>query len=215
MNRIKKRGKPKKSDFISNISDRKIINNLVHYKGSLITIFQTRVPKNERNKNMSQYSKIKYWALDEIQNLQEVVRYEKSLREKDSDSETDEEFRDFPENELDDDQSETSEPASEDSPARENSLKRQRSAKVNPEFVSYDGDNEEPCEEELRATPAEPMPEWEVDEIIDKRRKGRGFQYKVVWKYWPRKSATWEPSRNLTNCDEKIQEFEKKLAEIF
>merc|ERR1711934_1006743 len=118
MNRIKKRGKPKKSDFISNISDRKIINNLVHYK-------------------MSQYSNIKYWALDEIQNLQEVVRYEKSLLEKDSDSESDEEFRDFPENELDDDQCETSEAASEDSPARENSLKRQRSAKVNPEFVSY------------------------------------------------------------------------------
>ena len=34
MNRIEKRGRPKKSDFM-NISDRKIINNLVHYKVNL------------------------------------------------------------------------------------------------------------------------------------------------------------------------------------
>jgi len=159
---------------------------------------------------MTQYNKLKYWALDEIKNLQEVVRYEKSLREKDSES--DEEFRDFPENEIDESKSETSEPASEDSPNRD-SPKRRRSSNINPAFVNYDGDQDEIYEEEP-ARPAEPMPEWEVDEIIDKRRKGRGYQYKVIWKYWPRKSATWEPSRNLTNCDEKIQEFEKKLAEL-
>lgn len=162
---------------------------------------------------MSQYSKTKYWALDEIQNLQEVVRYEKSLREKDDDSETDEEFKDFPENKIDEEKSETSEPDSEVSPRRD-SPKRQRSAIVDPAFVNYDGDEEEACEEELAEQPAEPIPEWEVEEIIDKRRWGRGFQYKVIWKYWPRKSATWEPSRNLTNCDEKIEEFEKKLAEL-
>ena len=165
---------------------------------------------------MSQYSKTKYWALDKIQNLQEVVRYEKSLREKDSDSETDEEFKDFPENKVDDDKSETSEPPSDVSLNQDTiSPKRKRSAAVNPEFVNYDGDEEEACEEELaEMQPAEPMPEWEVEEIIDKRRWGRGFQYKVIWKYWPRKSATWEPSRNLTNCDEKIEEFEKKIAEL-
>jgi hypothetical protein len=160
---------------------------------------------------MSQYSKTKYWALDEIKNLQEVVRYEKSLREKDSDSETDEEFKDFPENKVDEEKSETSEPDSNVSPNRD-SLKKQRSAKVNPALVNYDGDEEEACEEELAEQPAEP--EWEVERIIDKRREGRGFQYKVIWKYWPRKSATWEPSSNLTNCDEKIEEFEKKLAEL-
>jgi hypothetical protein len=39
--------------------------------------------------------------------------------------------------------------------------------------------------------------EYEVEEILDHRRIGRGYQYYVKWKKTPVSEATWEPSRNL------------------
>ena len=163
---------------------------------------------------MEQGNKTRYWALDEIQDLGEVVRYEASLREYPSDEE---ELQDFPENQPVVEQKKISEDTTKEfeysssNSSNRSSPKRKRSAKISPEF-DYTEEDEESDEEPVK--PPVDMTEWEVDEIIDKRRWGRGFQYKVIWKYWPRKSATWEPSRNLTNCDEKIQEFERKLAEL-
>ena len=55
--------------------------------------------------------------------------------------------------------------------------------------------------------------EWEVEEIIDKRRFDNGvIRYHVLWKGWPRESGTWERKANLTNCAAKLKEFEKKLS---
>ena len=144
-----------------------------------------------------------------------MVRYEASLREHPSDED---EFQDFPENRPIVDQKKVPEESTKEfeysssNSSNRSSPKRKRSAKISPEF-DYTEEDELSDEEEPVKPPVD-MTEWEVDEIIDKRRRGRGFQYKVIWKYWPRKSATWEPSRNLTNCDEKIQEFERKLAEL-
>ena len=57
----------------------------------------------------------------------------------------------------------------------------------------------------------DPETEWEVEKIIGKQRLDDGtVEYRVLWKGWPVETATWEPLENLTCCDEKIQEFEKK-----
>lgn len=52
--------------------------------------------------------------------------------------------------------------------------------------------------------------EFEVEEILDKRRRGRGVQYLVKWKGYPDYEASWEPLRNLTNALEAIEEFEAR-----
>ena len=50
--------------------------------------------------------------------------------------------------------------------------------------------------------------EYEVEKVLDKRfRKGR-VEYFVKWKYY--NETTWEPSVNLTNVQDLIDNFEKK-----
>lgn len=50
---------------------------------------------------------------------------------------------------------------------------------------------------------------YEVESILDKK-KGRGGKvlYKVKWKGWSVRSATWEPIENLEGAEEAIQEYE-------
>ena len=47
--------------------------------------------------------------------------------------------------------------------------------------------------------------EWEIREIVDKRRAGRGFEYKVRWE------DTWLPKCELGNAQRLLQEFEAQL----
>ncbi|KAI0045323.1 hypothetical protein FA95DRAFT_1461908, partial [Auriscalpium vulgare] len=42
--------------------------------------------------------------------------------------------------------------------------------------------------------------EWEIEDIIDERRRGRGVQYLVRWKNWGDEDAQWLPSRELQDC---------------
>jgi hypothetical protein len=53
--------------------------------------------------------------------------------------------------------------------------------------------------------------EYEVEKIVDQRKKGSQKFYKVRWKGFSREEDTWEPQKNL-NCPTKIQEFEESLA---
>jgi hypothetical protein len=52
---------------------------------------------------------------------------------------------------------------------------------------------------EERPTPEiiEDQEEYEVEEIVNYRRIGRGYQYFIKWKGTPVSEATWEPSKNL------------------
>eukprot|EP00742_Colponemidia_sp_Colp-10_P022291 GILJ01026305.1.p1 GENE.GILJ01026305.1~~GILJ01026305.1.p1 ORF type:complete len:364 (+),score=28.35 GILJ01026305.1:3-1094(+) len=50
--------------------------------------------------------------------------------------------------------------------------------------------------------------EFEVEEILSKRRYRRQQQYLVKWLGYS--DPTWEPAANLTNCPEKLQEFEAR-----
>lgn len=52
--------------------------------------------------------------------------------------------------------------------------------------------------------------EYEVEEIVDYRYFRRQHQFLVLWKGYPRESATWEPPSQLTNCDELLQQFKSQ-----
>ena len=53
--------------------------------------------------------------------------------------------------------------------------------------------------------------EFEVDEIINHRKRKRGRQtkmeYLIVWKGYPVHDSTWEPEENVANMPEKIAEY--------
>lgn len=52
---------------------------------------------------------------------------------------------------------------------------------------------------------------WAIEEILDsRRRRGKGFQYRVLWRGFGLKEATWEPLHNVVNAHVAIKEFEKR-----
>ena len=59
-------------------------------------------------------------------------------------------------------------------------------------------------------------PEYEVEKILQKRvrkyGKGSRVEYLIHWKGYPSEEDTWEPLRELTHCDELIQEFNANAA---
>ena len=55
--------------------------------------------------------------------------------------------------------------------------------------------------------------EYEVEKVLEKRfRKGR-VEYFVKWKNYD--ETTWEPLKNLTNVQDLIEKFEKKVKPPF
>src|SRR5882757_11328057 len=56
----------------------------------------------------------------------------------------------------------------------------------------------------------EGYPEYEVEEILSSRKRGRGIQYLVKWKDYGNEENTWEPCRHLDHATELIQEFYHK-----
>ncbi|XP_025264550.1 histone-lysine N-methyltransferase SUV39H2 isoform X2 [Camponotus floridanus] len=55
---------------------------------------------------------------------------------------------------------------------------------------------------------------WEVERIIQKQEKNSETFYLIKWKNWDIKYNTWEPSRNLTNCENLLREFENKRQKL-
>ena len=55
--------------------------------------------------------------------------------------------------------------------------------------------------------------EWEVEEILKRRRMGRGWQYLIKWKGYPHSKDTWEPTRNLSRAKKLVNEFNKRQNE--
>jgi Chromo (CHRromatin Organisation MOdifier) domain len=53
---------------------------------------------------------------------------------------------------------------------------------------------------------------YEVESIMDKRKKGQGIQYLVKWKGYPHSENTWEPASSLTNTQDVIRDFGTKSA---
>jgi len=49
--------------------------------------------------------------------------------------------------------------------------------------------------------------EWEVERIIGHRKRGRGYQYHVLWKGYPITEATWEPETVFEHAQEMLQPY--------
>jgi len=57
----------------------------------------------------------------------------------------------------------------------------------------------------------DPPDEWEVEEILDKRRIKNTIQYLVKWAGWPSEYNTYEPAIHLENAPQAVASFERKL----
>ncbi|TPX36791.1 hypothetical protein SeLEV6574_g08003 [Synchytrium endobioticum] len=51
--------------------------------------------------------------------------------------------------------------------------------------------------------------EYDIREVLDVRRRGRGFEYLIWWEGYPKAESTWEPQRVL-NDDNMLQEWHKR-----
>jgi len=52
---------------------------------------------------------------------------------------------------------------------------------------------------------------WEIERIVNHRKRGTGNQYLVKWKSYPDYENTWEPERNLKFAKHSIAEYELTL----
>ena len=70
--------------------------------------------------------------------------------------------------------------------------------------------------ENRQPTPPDPVlvqdhPEYEVETILDKRRRYNREEYLVKWLGYPVYDSTWEPLANLANARQAVDDFEKSL----
>src|SRR5271168_1297327 len=58
----------------------------------------------------------------------------------------------------------------------------------------------------------EGTPEYEVEEILDSKRRGRGRElwYLVDWKGYSPEERTWEPAKNLTHAEEVVAAYHQR-----
>ncbi len=52
---------------------------------------------------------------------------------------------------------------------------------------------------------------WEVEQIINRRQRGRRVEYLVVWKGYPVYEATWEPAANVRSARDAVSAFEARI----
>ena len=52
---------------------------------------------------------------------------------------------------------------------------------------------------------------YEVEEILNSRKKGKGVQYLVKWKGYGSNENTWEPSRNIDDSTQALHVFHQKF----
>lgn len=55
---------------------------------------------------------------------------------------------------------------------------------------------------------------WEVEKILQKREQNGEALYLIKWKNWDSKYNTWEPIRNLINCEDLLREFEEERQKL-
>ena len=55
--------------------------------------------------------------------------------------------------------------------------------------------------------------EYEVEEVLDSRRRRGKLQYLIQWRGYDINERTWEPATNLANAPLKVQEFHQRYPE--
>ena len=158
----------------------------------MITIIQTRINEEERQKYPD---RIRYWPLKQIYDLKNRVRPGELEKEEEEKEDT--------------------VPSEKPKSTGEYEVKK-RGAKNQ---VSYTELHDEPDSRQKSALVAQTdLPEYEVEEIIDKKVVKHNSEelvtYKVLWKGYPPEEATWEDASNMGNCSELIQEFERKRRRL-
>lgn len=61
-----------------------------------------------------------------------------------------------------------------------------------------------------KKTEVEEEQEYEVEEILNRRRSEGRTEYLVKWKGYPTSENTWEPIAHLQGCQQELQRFKKK-----
>lgn len=64
-------------------------------------------------------------------------------------------------------------------------------------------------DEEIETDPLSDEQEWEVEKIIDERKRGGKKEYRIRWKNCDASQDTWEPQNGI-NCPELLAAFAKK-----
>jgi hypothetical protein len=84
-------------------------------------------------------------------------------------------------------------------------------------FVEREEDAKKRKEEEEKKKAEQPQeepspePEFEVEEILQEEKDGKGkTRYLVKWKGFTARYNTWEPEENLTHTDEVMQRFKQR-----
>lgn len=54
--------------------------------------------------------------------------------------------------------------------------------------------------------------QYEVESILESRRTGDLYEFKIKWKGYAESEATWEPEKNLKHCEDMVNEFELEAA---
>ncbi|KAJ8472644.1 hypothetical protein ONZ45_g16577 [Pleurotus djamor] len=78
--------------------------------------------------------------------------------------------------------------------------------------------NEDPIEGRRPPPPPEPVlvdgaKEFEVEEILDSRRRYNRLEYLVKWKGYGVEDQSWEPRKNVENAQECIEAFHRKYPD--
>ena len=68
--------------------------------------------------------------------------------------------------------------------------------------------------EEGKLVEVEGVEEWEVEEILNKKRMRGVEKYLIQWKGFTAEGDTWEKRENLKNVEELIKEFERGGMEV-
>ena len=55
--------------------------------------------------------------------------------------------------------------------------------------------------------------EYEVEKVLDSRRKWGKLEYLVHWCGYDINERTWEPTQNLANAPQKVQEFHRRYPQ--
>ena len=56
----------------------------------------------------------------------------------------------------------------------------------------------------------DPPNEWEVEEVLDKRRIKDTIHYLIKWVGWPSEYNSYEPTKHLVNAPEAVASYEQK-----
>ena len=50
---------------------------------------------------------------------------------------------------------------------------------------------------------------YNIEKILDRRKVGGKFEYKIKWEGYPMSQSTWEPMKNLETAKDLVEEYNR------